>query len=106
MSEDIKADIPVSAPAGEGEARAPRGADRGDQRRRRFPRKKLCYFRTCKADYVDFKDANLLRRFIAENGKILPRRVTGTSAKFQRLVCTAIKRARYMALLPHSGNHK
>ena len=77
----------------------------GGPRRRRFPRKKLCYFRTIKAEYIDYKDVNTLKRFIAESGKILPRRVTGTSAKFQRQLCTAIKRARYMALLPYTKSH-
>jgi len=65
----------------------------------------VCYFRATKAEYVDYKDVDVLRRFISEKGKITPRRVTGTSAKFQRLVCTAIKRARYMALIPYSSEH-
>ncbi|WP_201725648.1 30S ribosomal protein S18, partial [Lactobacillus helveticus] len=51
-------------------------------------------------DYVDYKDVDLLKRFISERGKILPRRVTGTSAKNQRKVANAIKRARIMGLLP------
>ncbi|MBU8909261.1 30S ribosomal protein S18, partial [Desertibacillus haloalkaliphilus] len=51
-------------------------------------------------EYVDYKDTELLERFISERGKILPRRVTGTSAKNQRKVTTAIKRARVMGLLP------
>jgi len=63
------------------------------QRRGGFKRRK-------KVDYVDYKDTELLSRFISERGKILPRRVTGTSAKNQRKVTTAIKRARVMALLP------
>ena len=50
--------------------------------------------------YVDYKDTELLSRFVSERGKILPRRVTGTSAKNQRKVTTAIKRARVMALMP------
>ena len=51
-------------------------------------------------EYVDYKDTELLSRFVSERGKILPRRVTGTSAKNQRKVTTAIKRARVMALMP------
>ena len=51
-------------------------------------------------EYIDYKDTDLLRRFISERGKILPRRVTGTSAKNQRKLTTAIKRARIMGLLP------
>ena len=55
---------------------------------------------TNKIEYVDYKDTELLSRFVSERGKILPRRVTGTSAKNQRKVTTAIKRARVMALMP------
>ncbi|MDR0899328.1 MAG: 30S ribosomal protein S18 [Lactobacillaceae bacterium] len=51
-------------------------------------------------EYVDYKDVELLRRFIAENGKILPSRITGTSSKNQRKIATAVKRARIMGLLP------
>lgn len=63
-------------------------------------RKKVDYIAVNKIEYVDYKDTELLSRFISERGKILPRRVTGTSAKNQRKVATAIKRARVMALLP------
>ena len=51
--------------------------------------------------HIDYKDTELLKRFISERGKILPRRVTGTSAKYQRMLTTAIKHARHMALLPY-----
>lgn len=64
-------------------------------------RKKVCYFTQNKMTHIDFKDVELLKRFITERGKILPRRVTGTSAKWQRPLATAIKRARHMALLPY-----
>lgn len=63
-------------------------------------RKKECYFTKNKIEHIDFKDVDLLKRFITERGKILPRRVTGTSAKYQRQLAIAIKRARHMALLP------
>lgn len=63
-------------------------------------RKKVCYFTQNKVTHIDFKDVELLKRFINERGKILPRRVTGTSAKWQRKLAVAIKRARHMALLP------
>ncbi|WP_026399652.1 30S ribosomal protein S18 [Acholeplasma equifetale] len=63
-------------------------------------RKKVCYFTQNKFTYIDFKDVELLKKFITERGKILPRRVTGTSAKWQRELAVAIKRARHMALLP------
>lgn len=65
------------------------------------PRKKVCYFTKNKIDYIDYKDVELLKRFISPNGKITPRRVTGTCAKYQRELAKAIKNARYMALLPY-----
>ena len=68
---------------------------RGGRRRR-----KVCYFCANHIDYIDYKDTDLLKRFISEKGKILPRRVTGTCAKHQRTLTVAIKRARVMALLP------
>lgn len=67
----------------------------------RMGRKKVCYFTKNKITYIDYKDVELLRRYISANGKIIPRRVTGTSAKYQRMLATAIKRARQMALLPY-----
>ena len=68
----------------------------GGQRRR----KKVCHFCANHIDYIDYKDVELLKRYISEKGKILPRRVTGTCAKYQRLLTVAIKRARIMGLLP------
>ena len=70
--------------------------NRGERR----GKKKVCYFKTNKIEHIDFKDVYLLKRFVTERGKILPRRVTGTSAKYQRKLAIAIKRARHMALLP------
>jgi small subunit ribosomal protein S18 len=63
-------------------------------------RKKVCFFTQNKVSHIDFKDVELLKKFITERGKILPRRVTGTTAKWQRPLAVAIKRARHMALLP------
>jgi small subunit ribosomal protein S18 len=63
--------------------------------------RKRCYFTENKIKYIDFKDFELLKRFISERGKILPRRVTGTNAYYQKHLATAIKRARFMALLPY-----
>ncbi|NLN50531.1 MAG: 30S ribosomal protein S18 [Acholeplasmataceae bacterium] len=68
--------------------------------RRFVRRKKVCYFTENKVTHIDYKDVELLKRFISDRGKILPRRVTGTSAKWQRRLAVAIKRARHMALLP------
>ena len=69
------------------------------QRRGGRRRRKVDYIAANHIDYVDYKDVDLLKRFISERGKILPRRVTGTIAKNQRIVANAIKRARIMGLL-------
>ena len=70
------------------------------QRRGGRRRRKVDFIAANHIEYIDYKNTELLERFISERGKILPRRVTGTSAKNQRKVTTAIKRARIMALLP------
>lgn len=70
---------------------------------RKGRRRKVCYFTVNNIHYIDYKDVDLLKRFISERGKILPRRVTGTSAKYQRPLTKAIKRARQMALLPYAS---
>jgi small subunit ribosomal protein S18 len=70
-----------------------------------FRRKKFCYFTSNKLNDVDYKDVYLLKKFITENGKIVPSRITGTKARYQRLLALAIKRARYLALLPYTDKH-
>ncbi|CAG7643285.1 hypothetical protein PAESOLCIP111_04455 [Paenibacillus solanacearum] len=65
-------------------------------------RRKVCYFTVNKIKHIDYKDIETLKKFISERGKILPRRVTGTSAKYQRALTIAIKRARQIALLPYT----
>ena len=70
---------------------------KGNRRRGR----KRCYFTENKIEYIDFKDVELLKRFISDRGKILPRRVTGTKSYYQKHLARAIKRARFMALLPY-----
>ena len=62
--------------------------------------KKTCYFTDNKIDYIDFRDVEVLKKFISDKGKILPRRFTGTKAYYQKHLALAIKRARHMALLP------
>jgi len=64
-------------------------------------KKKYCRFKKAGIKYIDYKDANFLLKFVNEQGKILPRRITGTSIKYQRKVSKAIKRARHLALLPY-----
>lgn len=71
----------------------PRGGHRGGRR-------KVCSFCVDKVDHIDYKDAPRLRRYVSDRGKIVPRRVTGTCALHQRMLTTAIKRARHIALLP------
>ena len=64
-------------------------------------RKKYCRFRKAGIKYIDYKDPEFLKKFLNEQGKILPRRITGTSLKFQKRVATAVKRARNLAFLPY-----
>ena len=70
----------------------------------RKSRKKVCQFCVEKAEVIDYKDVSKLRKFVSERSKILPRRVTGTCAKHQRELTTAIKRARHLGLLPYSSD--
>ena len=75
-------------------------AEREQRPRSRKPKKKVCAFCVDKVDYIDYKDVAKLRRYVSDRAKILPRRITGTCAKHQRQLTTAIKRARLIALLP------
>ncbi|AMC34340.1 MULTISPECIES: 30S ribosomal protein S18 [Betaproteobacteria] len=70
-----------------------------------FKRKKFCRFTAEGIAHVDYKDIALLKDFISENGKIIPARITGTKAKFQRQLSEAIKVARLLALLPYTDQH-
>ena len=70
---------------------------------KRVPRKKVCAFCQGKIDSVDYKDVATLKKYVSENGKILPRRMTGVCAKHQRVLATAIKPARITDLLPFKG---
>ena len=67
-------------------------------------RKKYCRFKRSGIKYIDYKDADFLLKFVNEQGKILPRRITGTSQKYQGKVKQAVKRARHLALLPYVGD--
>ena len=78
--------------------------ERGSRPGNRKGRKKVCSFCVEKAESIDYKDINKLRRFTSERAKILPRRVTGTCAKHQRDLTIAIKRARHLALLPYAAD--
>lgn len=70
-----------------------------------FRRKKFCRFTAEAVDEIDYKDLDMLKNYITETGKIVPSRITGTNAKYQRQLSAAIKRARYLALLPYTDRH-
>ena len=72
---------------------------------RQFRRKKFCRFTAEGVTEIDYKDLVTLRQYITETGKIVPSRITGTKARYQRQLSTAIKRARFLALLPYCDNH-
>lgn len=74
------------------------------QQKRLFSRKKVCRFCVDKELSIDYKDQKTLRNFVTERGKIIPRRILGTCATHQRQLCSAIKKARQIALLPYSGS--
>jgi len=73
---------------------------------RYFRRKKFCRFTADGVKEIDYKDLNTLKSYVTESGKIVPSRITGTHARYQRQLSTAIKRARYLALLPYSDAHR
>lgn len=73
---------------------------------RQFRRKKYCRFTAEGIAEIDYKDVDVLKSFITETGKIVPSRITGTKAIYQRQLATAIKRARFLALLPYTDQHK
>ena len=70
-----------------------------------FKRKKFCRFTAEKIEWIDYKDIDLLKDFITDTGKIIPVRLTGTKARYQRQLQDAIKRARFLALLPYTDTH-
>ncbi|OQB73302.1 MAG: 30S ribosomal protein S18 [bacterium ADurb.Bin132] len=80
-----------------------KGRRMGKGRKFSKPRRKVCIYCADHNDYVDYKDVARLQKYVTDTGKILPRRATGMCAKHQRRLCTAIKRAREIALLPFSA---
>ncbi|WP_372778447.1 30S ribosomal protein S18 [Litorivivens sp.] len=71
-----------------------------------FRRRKFCRFTAEGVDQIDYKDLDTLKAYVSETGKIVPSRITGTKAKYQRQLATAVKRARYLALLPYTDGHQ
>jgi small subunit ribosomal protein S18 len=90
---------------GKGKGKGKAGGRRSQQQNALFKRKKFCRFTVEKVEWIDYKDVDVLRDFINDNGKIIPARLTGTKAHYQRQLDTAIKRARFLALLPYTDNH-
>jgi small subunit ribosomal protein S18 len=90
---------------GKGKGKGRPGGRRSQQQNALFKRKKFCRFTVEKVEWIDYKDVEVLRDFISDNGKIIPARLTGTKAHYQRQLDTAIKRARFLALLPYTDNH-
>jgi len=70
-----------------------------------FKRRKFCRFTVEKVEWIDYKDLDVLKDFVNENGKIIPARITGTKARYQRQLTDAVKRARFLALLPYTDLH-
>ena len=81
------------------------GKKKDDKGRSLFKRRKFCRFSAEKIEEIDYKDAELLKDFVSENGKIMPARITGTKTGYQRQLSTAIKRARFLALMPYTDLH-
>jgi small subunit ribosomal protein S18 len=79
---------------------------RGKDMSRFFRRRKFCRFTAEGVKEIDYKDLQTLKNYISETGKIVPSRITGTNARYQRQLATAIKRARFLALLPYCDSHR
>lgn len=73
---------------------------------RQFRKKKYCRFTAEEVKEIDYKDIDVLREFVSETGKIVPSRITGTNARYQRQLSTAIKRARFLSLIPFCDSHR
>jgi len=95
----------MPAPRGKGKFSKDRKTKR-NQQSLLFKRKRFCRFTVAGVQEIDYKDIDTLRDFIGETGKITPARLTGTRAFFQRQLSTAIKRARFLALVPYTDQHK
>ena len=102
-STNARPDAPAGRPAGSG-GRGP-GGPGGPGGRKFFRRKKVCKFCTEKIDAIPYRDVRLLQGFVAERGKIVPRRLTGVCTTHQRRLTRAIKQARNIALLPFATKH-
>jgi len=108
MAEETRAATTTTTPDGQSERRPPRSGPgreggQGPGGRKYFRRKKVCKFCVEKIDVINYKDVRLLAQFVAESGKIVPRRLSGVCTPHQRRLSSAIKQARNIALLPFAG---
>jgi small subunit ribosomal protein S18 len=90
---------------GRGKGKGKKDIKKRDRGNALFKRRKFCRFTAEKVTEIDYKDIDVLKDFVQENGKIMPARVTGTKARYQRQLSTAIKRAQHLALLPFTDRH-
>jgi small subunit ribosomal protein S18 len=94
-----------SGAKGKGKGKFGKGARDAKKGNALFKRRKFCRFTVEKMEWIDYKDVDLLKDFINDNGRIIPARITGTKTGYQRQLSEAIKRARYLALLPYTDLH-
>ena len=92
-------------PMGRGKGKGKKDMKKRDRGNALFKRRKFCRFTAEKVKEVDYKDIEVLKEFINENGKIIPARITGTRGHYQRQLSVAVKRARFLALLPYTDLH-
>jgi small subunit ribosomal protein S18 len=92
-------------PVGRGKGKFKKDGKRRDRGNALFKRRKFCRFTAEKVKEIDYKDIDVLKDFVQENGKIMPARITGTKARYQRQLSTAIKRAQFLALIPFTDRH-
>ena len=95
----------MARPMGRGKGKGKKDLKKRDRGNALFKRRKFCRFTAEKVTEIDYKDIDVLKDFVQENGKIMPARVTGTKARYQRQLGTAIKRAQFLALLPYTDRH-
>ena len=106
MADEVNQEVSTPAPRPQGRPDRPdRGPGGRDGGRKFFRRKKVCKFCVEKIDDINYKDVKMLHGFVAERGKIVPRRISGVCAPHQRRLCDAIKKARNIALLPFAASY-
>lgn len=90
---------------GKGKGKGRDGKKDGKGSKQLFKRRKFCRFTAEKMEWIDYKNVDLLKDFVGENGKLIPARITGTRTHYQRQLSVAVKRARFLALLPYTDLH-